>query len=49
VNGKAALVDVSHGKGRVVLFGFQPQYRGQTESTFPRIWGAILRQAGVTP
>ena len=43
LNGKAALVDVTKGKGHVVLFGFRPQYRGQTESTLPLIWGAILR------
>jgi hypothetical protein len=43
IHGKAALVDVTHGKGHVVLFGFQPQYRGQTEATYPLIWGAILR------
>jgi hypothetical protein len=49
LNGKAALVDVAKGKGHVVLFGFQPQYRGQTESTYPLIWGAILRGSGVTP
>jgi hypothetical protein len=42
LNGKAALVDVKHGNGHVVLYGFRPQYRGQAMSTYPLIWGAIL-------
>lgn len=41
LNGKAALVDVRRGKGHVVLYGFRPQYRGQSASTYPLIWGAI--------
>jgi hypothetical protein len=41
LNGKAALVDVKRGQGHVVLYGFRPQYRGQTNATFPLIWGAI--------
>lgn len=49
VNGKAALVDVQKGKGHVVLFGFRPQYRGQTEATYPLIWGAILRGETIRP
>jgi hypothetical protein len=39
--GKAAMVDVRRGKGHVVLFGFRPQYRGQSMSTFPLIWNAL--------
>ena len=42
LNGKAALVDVRAGKGHVVLFGFRPQYRGQSMATYPLIWDAIL-------
>jgi hypothetical protein len=42
LNGKAALVDVKHGKGHVTLFGFRPQYRGQSVSTYPLIWGAMM-------
>jgi hypothetical protein len=32
---------VKHGGGRVVLFGFRPQYRGQSLATYPLIWGAV--------
>ena len=38
---KIALASVSLGKGRIVLFGFRPQHRGQTWGTFPFIWNAI--------
>ena len=41
LNGKAALVDIKHGSGRVVLYGFRPQYRGQSMATYPLIWGAL--------
>ncbi len=44
LNGKAALVDVKHGQGHVVLYGFRPQYRGQPNATFPLIWAAIEGQ-----
>ncbi|MCL4865963.1 MAG: hypothetical protein KJZ47_08725, partial [Gemmatimonadales bacterium] len=43
LNGKAALVEVTVGRGKVVLFGFQPQYRGQTMTTQSFIWDAIGR------
>jgi hypothetical protein len=43
LNGKAAMVDVSVGKGHAVLYGFRPQYRGQSMATQPLIWSAIAR------
>jgi hypothetical protein len=43
LNGKAAMVDVKRGRGHVVLYGFRPQYRAQSNSTFPLIWAAIAK------
>jgi hypothetical protein len=43
LNGKAAMVEAPVGKGKVVLYGFRPQYRGQTNATLPLIWDAIGR------
>ncbi|MDQ3131968.1 MAG: M14 family metallopeptidase [Acidobacteriota bacterium] len=39
--GKAALVEIKMGKGKIVLFGFRPQYRGQSLATFPLLFNAI--------
>jgi hypothetical protein len=43
LNGKAAMVDVKRGRGHVVLYGFRPQYRAQSNSTFPLIWAALAK------
>ena len=43
IAGKAALVEVTVGKGKIILFGFRPQYRGQSLATFPLFFNAISR------
>ena len=41
INGKTALAEASYGKGKIVLFAFRPQHRGQTYGTFPFIFNAL--------
>ena len=38
---RAAVVDVSVGDGRVVLFGIRPQYRGQSNATFKMVFNGL--------
>lgn len=42
IRGKAAVVEAKAGKGRIILFGFRPQYRGQSLATIPLLFNAIL-------
>ncbi|MDQ3009139.1 MAG: hypothetical protein M3X11_00325 [Acidobacteriota bacterium] len=42
IRGKAAMVEARIGKGRVILFGFRPQYRGQSLATLPLLFNSIL-------
>ncbi|MCS7026409.1 MAG: M14 family metallopeptidase [Bryobacteraceae bacterium] len=41
VSGRSILLEARHGQGRVVLFGFRPQFRGQTFGTFKLVLNAI--------
>jgi len=39
--GKPAILEAKVGEGSVVLFGFQPDYRGQTVMTWPLLFNAL--------
>ena len=40
--GKAALVEFGIGKGKIIIFGFRPQYRGQSLATFPLMFYSVV-------
>ncbi len=43
IAGKPAILEVDLGPGSVVLFGFQPNYRGQSMATWPLLFNAIRK------
>lgn len=45
IHGKSAAVEVRKGKGRVILLGFRPQYRGQSRAMFPLFFNSLYYAA----
>lgn len=41
VAGRTILAEARHGRGRVILFGFRPQFRGQSFGTFKFVLNAL--------
>lgn len=41
ISGKTALAEAPYGKGKILLFAFRPQHRGQTWATFRFIFNAL--------
>lgn len=41
LNGKTALAEASFGKGKIILFAFRPQHRGQSWGTYQFIFNAL--------
>jgi hypothetical protein len=41
LNGKTALAETDFGKGKIILFAFRPQHRGQSFATYPFIFNGL--------
>jgi hypothetical protein len=41
IEGKAAAVELGYGRGRILLFGFKPQFRGQSHATYKYLFNEL--------
>lgn len=48
IKGFAAALDVKHDRGHVILFAFQPQWRGQPQGTFRTVFNSLFYARDVT-
>jgi hypothetical protein len=47
LQGKAAALEMAFGKGRIFLFGFKPQWRGQSHGTYKMLFSALYGYEGL--
>ncbi|GGZ30796.1 M14 family metallopeptidase [Asticcacaulis endophyticus] len=43
IQGKAAALEVEYGKGKILLYGFEPQWRGQTHNTYKFVFNSFYK------
>lgn len=43
IQGKAAALEVEYGKGKILLFGFEPQWRGQSHGTYKFVFNTFYK------
>jgi Zinc carboxypeptidase len=41
IEGKAAAIELAYGRGHIVLFGFKPQFRGQSHATYKYLFNEL--------
>jgi Zinc carboxypeptidase len=41
IEGKAASVELEYGQGRIILFGYRPQFRGQSHATYKYLFNEL--------
>jgi hypothetical protein len=41
IEGKAAAMELQYGRGRILLFGFKPQFRGQSHATYKYLFNQL--------